>query len=84
MIHALKNIAHEKPCLEKPKKNIAHICLCVCFPCMYICAICFAVSLEGLELQMVISCHVGAGDPGPLEEQPVFLAFKPSLLASTF
>lgn len=50
MIHALK--------------NIAHICVCVfvCFPCMYTCIICIVVSLEGLELQMVISCHVGAGD----------------------
>ena len=38
-----------------------------------------ALDLLGLELQTVVSCHVGAGNPGPLQEQPVLLTAKPSL-----
>lgn len=42
--------------------------LCVCFICMYVCTTCMPGALGGwkvsdsveLELQMVVSCHVGA------------------------
>ena len=30
--------------------------------------------LQELELQAVVSSHVGAGNPGPLQEQPELLA----------
>lgn len=32
-----------------------------------------------LESQAAMSCHVGAGNPGPLEELPVLLTAEPSL-----
>jgi len=39
-----------------------------------------------LELQIVVSCHVGAGNlsPGTVEEQPVFLTTEPSLQPKMF
>jgi hypothetical protein len=37
------------------------------------------VSLE-LELQTVVSHHVGDRNPGPLEDQPMLLTAKPSFL----
>jgi hypothetical protein len=33
----------------------------------------------GQVSQPVVSCHVGELNPGPLEEQPVFLTAEPSL-----
>ena len=57
-------------------------CLCVCAPC-----VCSAhgrqkstLDLVGLELQMVVSCHVDAGNLTlALEEWPVLLSSEPSL-----
>ena len=37
------------------------------------------MDLLELELQAVVSCPVGAGNLGPLEELPVLLTAEPSL-----
>lgn len=54
---------------------------------MYACVSCVCpIALRGqkralgLELQTVVSCHMGAGSWDPLEEQPVFLMMEPLLL----
>jgi hypothetical protein len=58
--------------------------VCVCVACLYVCAsyVCLVSRLQKrvldclkLELQMVVSHHVGAGNwtPGLLQEQPALL-----------
>jgi hypothetical protein len=76
-----------KPSIRFFKKISVYDCLPVCIDRYIMCISgthgsqkTVLILLE-LELQMVVSCHVGAGNwnRGPLGQQPVFWTAKPSL-----
>lgn len=51
--------------------------LLICMSLYYTCAV--SMVARKLELQMVRSCLMGAGNPGPLEEQPAISTTESSL-----